>query len=56
MKMKIRSGANLTVKSIVEFFENIKKKRRGFCGMLVIRTKISDCNTDSGIKKQNQGF
>jgi len=31
MKMKIRNGANLTVKSIIEFFENIKKKR-GFGG------------------------
>jgi hypothetical protein len=30
--MKFRNRANLTVKSIVELFENIKKKRRGFLG------------------------
>jgi hypothetical protein len=30
MKIKIRNGANLAVKSILEFFENIKKKGGSF--------------------------
>jgi hypothetical protein len=32
MKMKIGNESNLTVKSIIEFFENIKKKEEGFGG------------------------
>jgi hypothetical protein len=57
MKMIIRNGANSTAKSILEIIEKIKKKEGGFGGCWLLGQRFfSDCNTCSGIKKQNQGF